>query len=83
MLFSEYKLMDILLDFLKTSLLTARDLLPIVILFGFFQFFVLKQQLPNIRRILAGLLYVYIGLSLFLTGLEKALFLSATSWLPN
>jgi hypothetical protein len=39
-----------------------------------FQFFVLKQNLPNLRKVVLGVLLVIIGLSLFLMGLEKALF---------
>jgi len=66
--------MDILFDLLKTLLLTSRDLLPIIILFGFFQIVVLKQSIVNLPRILVGSLYVLIGLTLFLTGLDEALF---------
>jgi len=66
--------MDILIDLLKTLLLTSRDLLPIIILFGFFQIVVLKQSIVNLPRILVGSLYVLIGLTLFLTGLDEALF---------
>lgn len=66
--------MELILDFGKTLLLTCRDLIPIVVLFGFYQMVVIKQPLPNLARILVGSLYVLIGLTLFLTGLEKALF---------
>lgn len=66
--------MDMLIEFLHVLFLTGRDLLPIIILFGFFQFVVIRRPLRNARRILAGLLYVFIGLTLFLTGLEEALF---------
>lgn len=66
--------MHVLFDFLKTLLLTGRDLLPIIILFGFFQIFVIKAPIANLRRILVGSFYVLIGLALFLTGLEDALF---------
>lgn len=66
--------MDILLDFIKTLLLTSRDLVPIILLFGFFQIVVIKKPVANLRRILVGSLYVLIGLTFFLTGLEKALF---------
>jgi hypothetical protein len=66
--------MNVLLDFLKTLLLTGRDLLPIIILFGFFQLVVIRQPLANLRRIIVGSFYVLIGLALFLTGLEDALF---------
>ena len=66
--------MDMALGFLKTLLLTARDLLPIVLLFGFFQLVVIKKPLENLTRILVGGTYVLIGLTFFLVGLEEALF---------
>jgi hypothetical protein len=66
--------MDVLLDFIKTLLLTSRDLVPIVLLFGFFQIVVIKKPVTNLRRILVGSFYVLIGLTFFLTGLEEALF---------
>jgi hypothetical protein len=66
--------MNVLLDFLKTLLLTGRDLLPIIILFGFFQLVVIRAPVANLRRIIVGSFYVLIGLALFLTGLEDALF---------
>ncbi len=66
--------MELLIDFLKTLLLTSRDLVPIVLLFGFFQVFVIKEPISNLKRIVVGSIYVLVGLTLFLTGLEKALF---------
>lgn len=66
--------MEIVIDFLKTLLLTSRDLVPIVLLFGFFQLVVIKKPLENLTKILVGGLYVLIGLTLFLVGLEDALF---------
>ena len=53
---------------------TLFDLAPIaVILFGF-QAFVLRRPLPHPRRTAIGLIYVVLGLALFLVGLEQALF---------
>ncbi len=53
---------------------TVLDVLPIaVILFGF-QALVLRQPLPHLRRILIGVVYVTVGLAMFLVGLEQALF---------
>lgn len=66
--------MEILLEFGKTLLLTGRDLLPIILLFGFFQIVVIKQSVANLSRILIGGAYVFVGLALFLAGLDKALF---------
>lgn len=66
--------MEMIIDFLQTLLSTGRDLLPIVFIFTFFQLFVLKEKISNLRRILVGSLYVFFGLALFLTGLQEALF---------
>ena len=66
--------MGIVIEFGKTLLLTGRDLLPILLLFGFFQIFVIKESVANLSRIAVGSLYVFIGLTFFLAGLEKALF---------
>ncbi|PID75908.1 MAG: hypothetical protein CSA20_04080 [Deltaproteobacteria bacterium] len=66
--------MQIILDFSNTLWLTFTNLLPIIFLFGFFQAVVIKQPLENLPRIFVGGLYVLIGLTLFLVGLEKALF---------
>ena len=53
---------------------TLFDILPIVaVLFGF-QMFVLRERLPHLRRTVIGLIYVALGLALFLVGLEQALF---------
>lgn len=67
-------MIELITDFTKVLLLTCRDLIPIVLLFGFFQLVVIKQSIPNLMRILVGSLYVLFGLTFFLTGLEDALF---------
>ena len=46
----------------------AVSLLPIVVLFGVFQFAALRLDKRTIGRIAVGLVYTYIGLVLFLTG---------------
>ena len=50
------------------------DLLPIVLVIAFFQLLVIRQPLPDIGAILAGMLFVVFGLALFVEGLEMALF---------
>lgn len=60
--------------FLKMLLATLGDVLPIVLLILFFQFAVLRQPIPQWRRVLLGGVLVVIGLTFFLLGLEKALF---------
>lgn len=51
-----------------------RDLTPIILVIVFFQLFVLKQPIPNLGEMLAGLLFVLFGLALFVRGLEIGLF---------
>ena len=53
---------------------SARDLLPIVVVIGFFQLVVLQEPIPNLSEILVGTLFVMIGLALFVKGLEMGLF---------
>lgn len=53
---------------------TALDVLPIAaILFGF-QAVVVRKKPANLKRIVIGFIYVLLGLSLFLVGLNEALF---------
>lgn len=57
-----------------TLLLTLRDVLPILALIIGFQIFVLRQPIPRLGRVGVGVVYVVLGLALFLVGLEMALF---------
>lgn len=66
--------MTFLTEFGIIFLSTCRDVLPIVVLIIVFQFLVLRQPIAHPKRLLVGSLYVVLGLSLFLAGLEKALF---------
>lgn len=66
-----YKLAKRVLGKLKTSFL---DLLPIIIVVSFFQIVVLQQPFPNLGEILVGLVFVVVGLMLFVEGLEIGLF---------
>jgi hypothetical protein len=61
-------------DTASVLLATLRDVLPIAALIICFQVFVLRQPIPHLRRVIVGGVYVLIGLTLFLIGLEKALF---------
>lgn len=61
-------------DIIPMFLATLRDVAPIALLIAFFQLVVLRQPIPRLKRVLVGGVYVVIGLTLFLIGLEKALF---------
>ena len=66
--------MDVLTQIIDVTLNTVKDVLPIaVILFGF-QFAVIRRKPANLGEILIGFVWVLIGLSLFLLGLELCLF---------
>lgn len=58
-----------------SSLLDSlRDLLPIILVIAFFQLAVLQQPIPNFADIAIGILFVVIGLTLFVHGLNMGLF---------
>lgn len=62
------------------SYITARiwqaflDLFPIILVISFFQIVIIRQPLPNLYEMVIGALLVAIGLSMFIQGLEMALF---------
>ena len=53
---------------------SLRDLAPIIIVIGFFQYFILQQPLDNALGLVGGAILVLLGLTLFVYGLELALF---------
>lgn len=63
-----------ILKLFRSMLSSLRDLLPIFLVILFFQFVVLQQPLPNIGQILLGVLFVVLGLTFFIHGLEQGLF---------
>ncbi len=66
--------MSLLVDFLRTLLDTLRDITPIIVIIAVFQLMVIRRRPPHLRQVIIGFVYVLIGLSLFLLGLERALF---------
>ncbi|NVJ93019.1 MAG: DUF1538 domain-containing protein [Methylocystaceae bacterium] len=51
-----------------------RDLAPIILVIAFFQIIVLQQPFPNLDKVIPGLFFVVLGLTLFIQGLEMGLF---------
>jgi hypothetical protein len=66
--------MKLLRHLLASLFDSARDLLPILIVIGFFQLVVLQQPIPNLAELLFGALLVVLGLTLFIHGLKIGLF---------
>jgi hypothetical protein len=60
--------------FIKKLLSSFLDLLPILVVVVLFQIFVIRKPIPDLQNLLLGTLYVVIGLTLFIEGLEKSLF---------
>jgi hypothetical protein len=63
-----------LLAIFRSMLGSLRDLAPIIIVIGFFQFVVLQQPIPNLADLIIGVVCVLLGLTFFIFGLEMALF---------
>ena len=66
--------MSLLETLISTLLDTVWDVLPIAAIILGFQVLVIRRNIPNPKRVLVGFGYVLVGMALFLTGLEKALF---------
>ena len=67
-------MIPLLLQFARSLRQSFLDLLPIILVIGFFQLVVLRQPVPEFGQILTGGLMVLVGLSLFVQGLQLALF---------
>lgn len=65
---------EIIEALLDTAAATTRDVLPIVLVILVFQLLVLRRHIPHLGRLLFGFACVFVGLVLFLQGLESALF---------
>ena len=59
---------------LKSMLGSLRDLAPIIFVVVFFQLAVFGQPMPNLSELLIGLVFVTLGLTFFIYGLEMGLF---------
>jgi len=66
--------MSMLELFEETFFSTIHDVIPITIVLIGFQLFVLRQKVANAWRVARGFIYVLLGLSFFLMGLQEAIF---------
>ncbi|MCK5623872.1 MAG: DUF1538 domain-containing protein, partial [Alphaproteobacteria bacterium] len=66
--------MNLLLHLSDVGVATMLDVLPIVSILAFFQIAIIRKRPANLKRIVTGFLYVLLGLTLFLVGLQEALF---------
>lgn len=63
-----------LLELGHASLGILRDLAPILGILLLFQFLVIRRGIANPRRIMLGFFYIFLGMTIFLEGLQLALF---------
>lgn len=63
-----------LLKLFKFLVGSIRDLAPIIAVVLFFQLVVLQQPLPNVGQLIVGVIFVLLGLTFFIHGLEQGLF---------
>ena len=54
----------------RSMLGSMRDLAPIIFVICFFQFIVLQQPIPNLVDMVVGVVFVLLGLTFFIFGLE-------------
>jgi len=66
--------MNLALEACRSVAGSALDVLPIVVFLFAFQHLVIRRRIENQRRIVVGLVFVIVGLGLFLVGLEQTLF---------
>lgn len=59
---------------LRGLMATTRDVLPVMAVVAFFQFVYFRRTLENPRQVLPGLVFVVLGLYLFVEGLSVGLF---------
>lgn len=67
---------DIIYDSLRITLI---DILPIILVFAFFQWGIIRKRLPSWKKMLAGMGMVVLGLAIFIVGLEECIFPLGTS----
>ncbi|WP_299528583.1 DUF1538 domain-containing protein [Ulvibacterium sp.] len=63
-----------ILDISKKLWAAVTDLIPIIVVVVFFQTAVIQQPFPEIGEVIIGILFVIVGLMLFIEGLEIGLF---------
>ncbi|MDR9467963.1 DUF1538 domain-containing protein [Marinospirillum sp.] len=69
--------MDFAFSLIRQMRDSLRDLAPVVLVIGFFQLVVVQQPLPpsvDLLDLITGLIFVVIGLTLFIQGLQLGLF---------
>ncbi len=67
---NQFTFFKILIDFLYI----AKDIIPIILVIGFFQYLIIKKPIPHLSKVSSGIFLVTIGLYAFILGLQLGLF---------
>lgn len=67
---NEFTFFKILIDFLYI----AKDIIPILLVIGFFQYLIIKKPIPHLPKVSSGIFLVTVGLYAFILGLQLGLF---------
>ena len=67
-------MISFLLNLVKNLLGVFLNILPLLVVVTAFQLFVIKQPFPDLAATISGLIFVLVGLFLFIQGLEIGLF---------
>jgi len=67
---NRYTIYKIFIEFLYV----AKDIIPILLVIGFFQYIIIKKPIAHLKKVSSGILLVIIGLYAFILGLELGLF---------
>jgi hypothetical protein len=65
---------SLLLGMLRDLLYMVRDVLPIIAVILFFQYVVIRRQIPHLHKVVGGFVLVIVGLYAFVVGLKLGLF---------
>lgn len=65
---------DVIKQLFETLFDTCVNIFPIIAIILGFQLLIIRKPLPNPRRMLIGFIYVILGITFFLQGLQMALF---------
>ena len=67
---NQFTFFKILIDFLYV----AKDIVPILLVIGFFQYLIIKKPIPHLPKVISGIFLVTVGLYAFILGLQLGLF---------
>ncbi|MDA3907651.1 MAG: DUF1538 domain-containing protein, partial [Sulfurimonas sp.] len=67
---NRFGIYNLFLEFLGV----IKDVLPILLVIGFFQYIIIKKPIPHIKKVVVGVVLLIIGLDAFIVGLELGLF---------